>query len=101
MIYKVILLGICVSVLNIFLRNTQKIFIIPINISYIIIVAFLVFDSAIETVNEITDLIRVSTSASKMLSCLYKGAIICVLTKISFGQSDAVDLSFSFCGKYY
>ena len=83
MIIKVILLGICVCFLNIFLRQNQSVFTYIINIAYIVIIVVLLSDGVAERLKDIKDLLFLSSSATKMLSCLYKGALICILTKIS------------------
>ena len=83
MIIKVILLGICVCVLNVFLRQTQNTFIIVLNLCYIAFVAVILFDFAADTIESIKKILNFSTSADKMFMCLFKGTLMCILTKIS------------------
>lgn len=102
MIIKVILIGICVCMLNIFLRQTQNTFVILINISYILLVVLMIMDSAADLISDISDLFSNTSSLSKIFECLYKGALICILTKISSDVckesgntvvSDIIDIS--------
>ena len=102
MIVKIILLGICVCILNIVLRQNQSSFTVIVNISFIVIVCVLMADQAVDYIKDIRDLFDFEDTADKMLSCLFKGAIICVLTKISSDLckesnniivSDIIDLS--------
>ena len=102
MMTKIILLGLCVCILNIVLRQNQSTFIILINISYAVIVVFLLFDSVADTVDKLKDLLSITATSGKLFSCLYKGAFICILTKVSADVckesgnavvSDIVDLA--------
>lgn len=83
MIIKVILLGICVCLLNIFFRQTQGTFVIVMNLCFVAMAGLMLMDYAFEIVRDIRELLVFSSSAEKMFSCLYKGAIVCVLSKIS------------------
>lgn len=102
MIIKVVLIGLCVCVLNVILRQMQSTFVLIINISYIVLVAFLIFDSAADVINDISDIFGNMSAMSKIFQCLYKGALICILTKISSDVckesgntvvSDIIDIS--------
>ena len=88
--------------LNIFLRQTQNTFVILINISYILLVVLMIMDSAADLISDISDLFSNTSSLSKIFECLYKGALICILTKISSDVckesgntvvSDIIDIS--------
>ena len=83
MIIKIILLGLCVCILNIVLRDAQRAFVFLINICYVVIVALILFDYTAEFVSSIRDLFSITSSSGKIFSSLFKGAMICVLTKIS------------------
>ena len=83
MIIKIILLGFCVCVLNIFFRQTQSQFVVILNVVYIVSAVLIFAESVAEYLSDIEDLFIISSSAGKMLSCLYKGALICILSKIS------------------
>lgn len=83
MMTKIILLGICVCIINLLLRQHEKAFVLPVNIVYIIVVVLLIFNSFIDSLGSISDLFSVSKTVNKVLICLYKSAAICILTKIS------------------
>lgn len=101
MFTKIIFLGIAVSIINLLLKQHHKIFVLPINIVYIIIVSLLIFDSFTESLQDVTDLFSVSGVLSKMLTGIFKAAAICILSKISVNLckesgntivSDMIDL---------
>ena len=83
MFIKIIVLGILVCVINLMLRQHQKVFVLPINIVYIIAVLLLIFESFSDNLQDITDLFSVSGVLDKAVTCLYKSAVICILTKFS------------------
>ena len=83
MIFKVILLGLCICVINIFFRQSQSTFVILLNICYVVLVVLMIIDYSSDTVSNIKSLISLTNSNGKIYICLYKGALICVLTKIS------------------
>ena len=77
-------------------------FAVIINISYLTLVSLLLMDYVIDYIKDMKNLLDLTTSTGKMLTCLFKGAIICVLTKISSDLckennslliSDIIDLS--------
>lgn len=83
MIIKVIFLGVCVCVLNMILRQTQSIFTVVINIVFVISVVIVLAAYVSDSINNFKELLDVSTVSGKMLRCLYKGTLICILTGIS------------------
>lgn len=83
MFIKVIILGVLVCIINLILQQHQKVFVLPVNIIYIVIVLLLIFDSFAENLQDISDLFSVSGILDKALICLYKSAAICILSKIS------------------
>ena len=102
MIIKIILLGISVCILNIFLRQNQSTFTVVINIAYIVLVCVLLIDYVTDYIKDMKSILDFAASTGKMLSGLFKGAIICVMTKISSDLckennnllvSDIIDLS--------
>ena len=102
MIIKVILIGLCVCALNVILRPTQNAFVIIINIGYIVLIGLMILDSATRLINDIADLFGNMSGMSKIFQCLYKGTVICILTKISSDVckesgntvvSDIIDIS--------
>ena len=83
MIIKIIIMGICVCILNILLNQHQRVFTTIINVVFVIGVILLIFDSAVDTVRSLNDLLNINSSSSKMLTCLYKGAAVCILSKLA------------------
>lgn len=83
MIVKVIFLGLCVCILNIILRQSQSIFIVVINIFFVVAVAIVLSDYIGNSLSNFKELLKISPTSGKMLMCLYKGALICILTNIS------------------
>ena len=102
MTLKIILIGICVCILNILLKQTQSVFTLIINIAYAVLVCFVLADRIISYVENLRGLFEVSATVSNTLACLFKGALICILTKLSSDickennsllVSDIIDLS--------
>ena len=83
MIIKIVFMGICVCILNLLLKQHQGVFIIIINVGFVIGVILLIFDSTADAVRSLNDLLNINSSSSKMLTCLYKGASVCILTKLA------------------
>lgn len=83
MILKIALTGICVCILNTMLRQYGKGFIIFTDIIFVIIVLASVFDNISETFRRFSDILTVSNAVNKLYACLFKGALICILTKIT------------------
>ena len=83
MFIKVIILGVLVCIINLILKQHQKVFVLLVNIIYVVIVLLLIFDSFAENLQDIADLFSVSGVLDKALTCLYKSAAICILSKIS------------------
>lgn len=46
-------------------------------------VVIVIFDYASDAVNELGDLLNVTSSSSKMLTCLFKCAAVCILSKLA------------------
>ena len=44
-------------------------------------VILMIFDSATEALSDLSDLLNITSSSSKMLICLYKSAAVCILSK--------------------
>lgn len=83
MIIKIILLGICVCILSMILKQHQSVYIVILDIVFVISVVFMIFDGAIDAVNSVIDLLNISTSTSKMLTCLLKSLAVCILSKFA------------------
>lgn len=83
MLIKIIMLGLCVCVINIVLRDTQRAFVLLISICYVAIVALIILGYTSEFIIGMKDLFSITSSSGKIFTSLLKGAMICVLTKIS------------------
>lgn len=83
MMIKIALLGICVCIIGVFLRQYQSSFIIVLNIAFSIIVMIFVLDHSLQSFESIADLFSVNSLTSKIFICLYKAAFICILSKIA------------------
>lgn len=83
MIVKIALCGICVCVINVLLRQYNKSFVIFAELIFAGAVVSLIMNDAADGVRRLTDLFTLSTSQSKIIVCLLKGAVICIVTKLA------------------
>lgn len=83
MIVKVALCGICVCIINVLLRQYNKSFVIFAELIFVGAVVSLIMNDAADGVRSMTDLFTLSTSQSKIIVCLLKGAVICIVTKLA------------------
>lgn len=83
MIVKVALCGICVCIINVLLRQYNKSFVIFAELIFVGAVVSLIMNDAADGVRRMTDLFTLSTSQSKIIVCLLKGAVICIVTKLA------------------
>lgn len=83
MIVKIALCGICVCVINVLLRQYNKSFVIFAELIFLGAVVSLIMNDAADGVRRLTDLFTLSTSQSKIIVCLLKGAVICIVTKLA------------------
>ena len=83
MIIKIVFIGICVCILNLMLRQYKSAFTVIVNAIFAISVIILIFDSAADAVNTLKDLLNITSSSGKMITCLYKCAAVCILSKLA------------------
>lgn len=83
MIVKIALCGISVCVINVLLRQYNKSFVIFAELIFVGAVVSLIMNDAADGVRRLTDLFTLSTSQSKIIVCLLKGAVICIVTKLA------------------
>ncbi len=83
MIVKIALCGICVCIINVLLRQYNKSFVIFAELIFLGAVVSLIMNDAADGVRRLTDLFTLSTSQSKIIVCLLKGAVICIVTKLA------------------
>lgn len=83
MIIKIVLLGICICIINLFLRQYQGTFVIIINIAFVILVALLLFENAAEPLRSLNSLLKISASGSVIIKSLYKAVLISIITELA------------------
>lgn len=83
MIIKIALFGICVCILNALLRQYNKGFVVFVEIAFVCIVVLLIFGDAVKDIRSLVDLYTQNSLQNKIIICLVKGAIICILTKLA------------------
>ena len=83
MLIKIILIGISICVISMFLKQQLRVYIVVLNIVFVISVILLVFDSTVDTIRSISELLDVTSSIGKMFNCLFKAVAVCILTKLS------------------
>ncbi len=83
MIVKIALCGICVCIINALLRQYNKSFVIFVELIFVGAVVALVIDDAVDDIRRLTELFTLSTSQNKIIVCLLKGAVTCIVTKLA------------------
>lgn len=83
MIVKIALCGICVCIISTVLNRYNKSFIIFIELVFVGSVVSFVLKDAVKELNTLTDLFELTSSQYKIMICLIKGAVICVVTKLA------------------
>lgn len=83
MLLKITVLGICVSVICMLLSRYYKEAVLPLEIAFIVISVILVTDEIKGVVKELSSYMGDIGEGTKILGSLMKGAVICILTKIS------------------
>ena len=83
MVTKIIILGFCVSIISIILKQYQYTFSVVVNVIFVISVALLIFESAADSFRSIYDLLDKSSSSGRMLTGLCKAAAVCLTTGIA------------------
>lgn len=83
MIVKIALIGICVCLMGIFLRQYNNSFVILLNMAFAAVVMITVFNYSSESLSKLEDLFSFNSVTNKMLLCLLKAGMICILSKLS------------------
>ena len=81
MIVKIALIGICVCIITLLLRQYQPSFIVIINIAFACFVLLIVISNYSDNFKVIKDLFSINSSTKKMFVSLFKAASVCVLSK--------------------
>ena len=83
MIVKLVLSALCVCFLSSLLRQYNKSFVIFIETAFVGIAFSFIISDVIKGFRGLIDLYSYDAAQNKVIKCLIKGAVICVLTKIS------------------
>lgn len=86
MILKISLLGICVCVLSVFMKNWLKEAVLPLQLSFAVIAISAVFKSVRDITDSLWEYAGKSELSSSAFTALLKGALICTVAKLA---SDA------------
>lgn len=82
MLIKIALTGICVCIILSVLKPWNKSYIIIIELAFALLVFGAVFTDTVSILKSLKDLFEGVSSADKLIACLIKGALICVITRI-------------------
>ena len=88
MIIRIAICGICVCILSAILKQYNKGFIIFVELAFAGVVISIISDSVIDGFKELIDLYKLSTSQSRIILCLIKGSLICIVTKLAVDVSN-------------
>ncbi|MDD6145438.1 MAG: SpoIIIAC/SpoIIIAD family protein [Oscillospiraceae bacterium] len=83
MLIKVVCLGITVCLLSLILSEYKKAFVIPLQLFFAVAVIMIVLSDAVDSIRSVTDAFENVGSYTKLFSCLIKGALICLSTKLA------------------
>ena len=83
MIIKIAIMGICVCILNSLFNQHGKTYQLFLNLIFALIIMGMVFREITPDFNGFIKLISVNSTTKKLYVCLLKGAVICIVTKIS------------------
>ena len=83
MIIKIACMCICVCLLSVLLYQYNKSLVLPLQLCFGAFALLIVFNEVKDNVSEIIKIIDFDEKANKIFSCLFKGAMICVLTNLT------------------
>ncbi len=83
MIIKIILVGLCVCVLCVVLKQYSSSFVVLAEVCFAAIVAVVIFNKASEAFNRFYEIYSLNSVSDKLFKCLIKGALVCIITKIA------------------
>lgn len=83
MIVKITLMGICICIISLFLKQYNSSFVIIIDIAFAVIAVIFLVNSSSESVRELKELFAINSATSKITVCLYKAGFICILSKLA------------------
>lgn len=80
---KIILLGLCVSIVSVFIRQYQHSFVIIVELAFAAVVLVLIADKALDTVGKLFEIFNTDYNFEKVFSSIFKGALVCISTKLA------------------
>lgn len=83
MIFKIIFMGICVCILSVILKQYQPSFVIILELAFAVIVILIIYDEASQSIKSILEIFNSDGTSEKIFSCLLKGALVCIATKLA------------------
>ncbi len=83
MVLKIALAGICVCIVNSVLKQYSRSFVIFTDILFSVVVASFILGDAASTIESFISELQISGVTNKLFLCLFKGAVICVITKFA------------------
>ena len=86
MIAKISLLGICVCVISVLLRDWLKEAVLPLQLTFAVIVLSVILKSVRDVTDGLWEYMGESEIGSSVFTALFKGALICTVAKLA---SDA------------
>ena len=88
MIIRIAILGICVCLLSVILKEYAKEVVLPLQLSFIAVVIAVIFDNIRDISSDFLSFIGNSEIGLSIFYSLLKGAFICVVTKIACDVAD-------------
>lgn len=82
MIFKIVISGICVCIINIIIKKYQPTYVVIINLLFLVTVLLFIISNSSESFNSIRNTFTIDSASSKIIIILYKSAAVCILSKI-------------------
>ncbi len=83
MVLKIALAGICVCIVNSVLKQYSRSFVIFTDILFFVAAASFVLGDVTSSVKSFIDELSINSVTNNLFLCLFKGAVICVITKFT------------------
>ena len=76
-------MGICVCILSVVLKQFQNPFVIILELTFAVTVIVMISDEASQSIKNIFEIFNSDGTSEKIFSCLLKGALVCIATKLA------------------
>ncbi len=83
MILKIAIVGICICIISGTLKSYNKSYVIFIEIVFLCVAVGFVLNDISQGLKNLRDIFSLSSYSNKLFSCLFKGALICIITRIA------------------